>query len=65
MHGEEETGPADDPALAVKRNDAAQHDHADMRMAGERRAPGMEDSEDANAGANVFGLAAMVYQGLG
>jgi len=27
-----------------------------MRMVGERRAPGVEDGEDADAGAEVFGI---------
>ncbi len=31
-HGEEEAGPAGDPALAIRRDAAARHDHMDMRM---------------------------------
>src|SRR6266852_456455 len=64
-YGEEEAGPAGDPALAIKRDAAARHNHVDMRMVGERRAPGVEDGEDADAGAEVFGIGRDGDQGLG
>src|SRR5712671_951320 len=48
-YGEEEAGPAGDPALAIKRDAAARHNHVDMRMVGERRAPGVEDGERGDA----------------
>jgi ABC-type multidrug transport system fused ATPase/permease subunit len=60
-HGEEEAGPAGDPALTIERDAAARHDHVDMRM----RAPGMEDGEDADAGAKVFGIGRDGDQSLG
>ena len=53
-YGEEEAGPAGDPALAIKRDAAARHNHVDVRMVGERRAPGVEDGEDADVGAEVL-----------
>ena len=39
--------------------------HVDMRMVGERRAPGVEDGEDADAGAEVFGISRDGDHGLG
>src|SRR5271169_5109637 len=53
-HVDEKVGPAGDPALTIGRDAAARHDHVDMRMVGERRAPGVEHGEKANAGAEVF-----------
>jgi hypothetical protein len=31
-YGEEEAGPAGDPALTIERDAAARHDHVDVRM---------------------------------
>ena len=39
--GEEEGGPARDPPLAVGGQAAAWHDHVQVWMVGERRAPGV------------------------
>jgi len=64
-HREEEAGPAGDPALAVKGDATARNDHVDMRMVGERRAPGVEDGQDADAGAEVLGIGRDGDQGLG
>jgi hypothetical protein len=68
-HGEEEAGPAGYPApiafgrcraitvpACCERDAAARHDDVDMRMMGERRAPGVEDGEDADVGAEVLGI---------
>src|SRR5262245_43409497 len=55
-HREEIARATADPALAVEREAAAWHDHVDVRMVSERRAPGMEDREDADAGAEALGL---------
>ena len=63
-HGEEEVGSAGDPALTIERDAAAWHDHVDVRMVGERRAPGVEDGEDADAGAEVLGIGRDGDQGL-
>ena len=64
-HRQEEAGPARHPTLAVERDAAARHDHMDMRMMGERRAPGMENRGDADAGAEVLGVGRDNDQGLG
>jgi hypothetical protein len=62
---QEEAGPARYPALAVKRDAAARHDHVDVRMMGQRRTPGMENRGDADASAEVLGLGGDRGQGLG
>src|ERR1700730_16435466 len=54
LHGEKEVGPAGDPARPIKRDAAARHDHVDVWMVGERRAPGVEDGENTDAGAKVL-----------
>jgi len=64
-HGQEEVGSAGNPALAIKRDAAARHDHVDMRVVGERRAPSVEDGEDADAGAQVLGIGRDGDHGLG
>ena len=64
-HREEEARPARDPALAVERDAAARHDHVHVRMVGERRAPGMQDGQDADAGAEVLGVGRDRDQRLG
>src|SRR5215469_17007139 len=64
-YGEEEAGPAGDPALTIERDAAARHDHVDVRMVGECRAPGVENREDADAGAEVLGIGRDGDQGLG
>src|ERR1700758_1757738 len=47
---------ASDPAVAVERESAARDDHVDVRMVGERRAPGLENGEEAEAGTEVLGI---------
>ena len=64
-HRQEEAGPARHPALAVERDAAARHDHVDVRVMGQRRAPGMEHRGDADAGAEVLGVGGDRDQGLG
>src|SRR5260370_8300409 len=64
-HVEEEVGSAGDPARTIKRDAAAWHDHVDVWMMGERRAPGMEDGEDTDTGAKVFGIGRDGDHGLG
>ena len=64
-HRQEEAGPARYPAFAVERDAAARHDHVDVRMMGERRAPGMENRGDADAGAEVLGVGGDRDQRLG
>ena len=38
------------------RESAARYDHVHVGMMGQRRTPGMEDGEDADAGAEMFGI---------
>ena len=64
-HRQEEAGPAGDPALAVERDAAARHDHVDVRMMGQRRAPGVQHGGDADAGAEVLGVGGDGDQRLG
>ena len=49
---EQEVGPASDPALTIERDAAARHDHMDVWMV----SPGVEYGEEADAGAEVFGI---------
>ena len=48
-HGQEEAGPAGDPAPSVRRQAAAGNDNVDMRMVGEHRAPGVQHGGEADA----------------
>ena len=64
-HRQEEVGPARHPALAVERDAAARHDHVDVRMMGERRAPGVQHRGDADAGAEMLGIGRDRQHGLG
>ena len=47
---------AGDPVLAVGRQPSARDDTVQMRVMGELLAPGVEDGEEAELGAQVFGL---------
>ena len=62
---EEKVGSAGDPARTIERDAAARHDHMDMRMVIERRAPGMEDREHTDTGAEVLGIGRDGNHGLG
>jgi hypothetical protein len=53
------------PSVSIEREAAAWRDHVDVRMVGKRRAPGVENGEDADAGAKVFGIGRDGDQGLG
>jgi hypothetical protein len=53
-HGQEEAGPTGDPARPVRRQTAAGNDDVDMRMMGQRRAPGVEDGGEADARSSVL-----------
>ena len=59
-HGQEEAGPAGDPALSVRREAAARDDAVDVRVVGHRRAPGVEHGGQADARAQMLGSAAIV-----
>jgi hypothetical protein len=64
-HWQEEAWPARHPARAVERDAPARHDHMDVGMVGECRAPGMENRGDADAGSKVLGVGRDGGQGLG
>jgi hypothetical protein len=49
------TGPARYPARANEEDAAARHDHEDVRMVGEGRAPRMEHRGDADADSEFSG----------
>ena len=53
VDGQQEGGLRGHPARAVERDAAAGHDHVDVRVVGQRRAPGVEHGRDADAGAEV------------
>ena len=56
---------ASDPALAIKRDAAARHDHVHVRMVRHGRAPGVEHGGDADGGAHVLGIGRDGEHGLG
>ena len=64
-HRQEEARPARDPALAVERDAAARHDHVDVGMMGQCRAPSVEHRGDADAGAEMLGVGRDRAQRLG
>ena len=64
-HGQEEAGLAGDPARPVRRQAAAGNDDVDMRMMGQRRAPGVEDGGEADARAQMLGVGGDGGQRLG
>ena len=53
-HGQEEAGLAGDPARSVRRQAAAGNDDVDMRMVGQRRAPGVQYGGEADARAQML-----------
>ena len=64
-HRQEEAGAASDPARAVGRQAAAGNDDVDMRMMGQRRAPGVQDGGEADARAQMLGVGGDRRQRLG
>ena len=50
---QQEGRPRRHPARAVQRNATARHDHVDVRMVRQRRAPGVEHGGDADARAKM------------
>ena len=64
-HGQEEAGLAGDPARPVRRQAAAGNDDVDVRMVGQRRAPGVEDGGEADARAQMLRVGGDRGQGLG
>jgi hypothetical protein len=65
-HRQDEARPAAcDPALAIKRDAAARHDHVHVRMMRHGRAPGVEHGGDADGSAHVFRVSRDGENGLG
>ncbi len=64
-HGEEEAGPASDPTFAVQRKAAARNDNVDVRMMGERRAPGVQHGGEADVRAQMLRVGGDGGQRLG
>jgi hypothetical protein len=53
---QEETRTRCDPKRSVRRETAAGHVHVDVGMVGHRRAPSVQHGNEADAGAEVFGI---------
>jgi len=53
-HRQEEGRTGGYPALPIRRDAAARHDHVDVRMMRHRRSPGVKHGGDAEAGAEVL-----------
>ena len=53
-HGQEEAALAGDPARPVRRQAAAGNDDVDVRMVGQRRAPGVQHGGEADARAQML-----------
>ena len=64
-HRQEEAGLAGDPARTVRRQAAAGNDDVDVRMMGERRAPGVEHGGEADARAQMLRVGGDRGQRLG
>ena len=64
-HGQEEAGLAGDPARPVRRQAAAGNDDVDVRMVGQRRAPGVEHGGEADARAQMLRVGGDGGQRLG
>ena len=64
-HRQEEAGLAGDPARSVPRQAAAGNDDVDVRMMGERRAPGVQHGGEADAGSEMLGVGGDGGQRLG
>src|SRR5512137_221703 len=65
LHRQEEAWLANDPALAAQRDSAARDDAMDMGMMGERLAPGVENREQANPGAETLRICGERHGRLG
>ena len=64
-HGQKEAALAGDPARAVRRQAAAGNDDVDVRMVGQRRAPGVEHGGEADARAQMLRVGGDRGQRLG
>ena len=64
-HGQEEALATGDPAPTVRREPATGYDAVDMGVMGERRAPGMQNGDQAQPCAQSLGVGSDGLQGLG
>jgi hypothetical protein len=64
-HVEEKVGSAGNPTRTIERDAAAWNDHVHVRMVVERRAPGVEDGQEADASAEMLGIGCDGEHGLG
>ena len=64
-HGQEEAGLAGDPARPVRRQAAAGNDDVDVRVVGQRRAPGVQHGGEADARAQMLRVGGDGGQRLG
>ena len=64
-HGQEEARPAGDPALAIRREAPARHHTVQMRMVQQVLAPGVQDRDEADLGAQMPGVGGDRAQRLG
>ena len=53
-HGQEEASPAGDPARSVRRQTASGNDDVNVRMVGQRRAPGVQHGGEADPRAQML-----------
>ena len=65
QHRQEEVGPGGDPALAIRRETAAGHDHVHVRMMRHGRAPGVQHRGDGDPGAQMLRVGGDREHGLG
>ena len=63
-HREQECRTRRDPSLAVERDAAARHDHVDVRVVGQRRAPAVQHGGDADARAEMARVGSDGQHGL-
>ena len=64
-HRQEEVGPGGDPALSIRGETAAGHDHVHVRMVRDGRAPGVQHRSDGASGAQVLRVGGDGEHGLG
>ena len=65
MHVHQEVRFGRHPLGTILRQPAAGHDHVHVRMVDHRRAPGVEDGGDSDAGTEVLGIGGDLQRGLG
>ncbi len=64
-HGQKEAGPAGDPVRSIERDAAARHDAMEVGMIVQVLTPAMQHRDEADLGAEVFGIGSDRAQRLG